>query len=235
VVEACTAAELALLPKYPSRTLEHCAKSLLAHAGVINREGGSVSIDTGRPGNRVREAKGDAEVGENADEGQQTDPSGPQLNQKAGEHEPKPPPEPPPQTDRDLKAVKADDAATPIWLWNDSIQAGLVEDPGARGCTDEDVDSALDSFRTLLLCRVSRLEVTRSYFRHIHIEYPDLHVPERTEVRWETYTEEGKEPGDVPTLKEDTGGGPSLDECLTRRGGICTGTNPRRIKKRLLV
>lgn len=43
--------------------------------------------------------------------------------------------------------------------------------------------------------------MTRSYFWQIHIEYPDLHVPERTEVRWETYTEEGKEPGDARTLK----------------------------------
>jgi hypothetical protein len=31
--------------------------------------------------------------------------------------------------DRDLKSVKADDAAAPIWLWKDAIQAGLAVDP----------------------------------------------------------------------------------------------------------
>jgi hypothetical protein len=54
VLELCTAAELDLLPKYPGRTLEHCAKSLLAHEGLIDQGGGSVA--SGR--NRVCEDAG---------------------------------------------------------------------------------------------------------------------------------------------------------------------------------
>jgi hypothetical protein len=42
VVEPCTVVELDLLPKYPSRTLEHCAKSLLAHEGLLDRGGISI-------------------------------------------------------------------------------------------------------------------------------------------------------------------------------------------------
>ena len=60
------------------------------------------------------------------------------------------------------------------------------------------VDKAFDTLRTFLLCRVSKLGVTRSYFRHIHNEYPDLHVPERPEVRWEQYFKNGEEPEDPP-------------------------------------
>jgi hypothetical protein len=51
VLEVCTAAELDLLTKYPGRTLEHCAKSLPAHEGFIDRWGSYVA--SGR--NRVHE------------------------------------------------------------------------------------------------------------------------------------------------------------------------------------
>jgi hypothetical protein len=39
VVEARSNAELSLLPKQPSRALEHCAKSLLAQEAIIDRRG----------------------------------------------------------------------------------------------------------------------------------------------------------------------------------------------------
>jgi hypothetical protein len=60
------------------------------------------------------------------------------------------------------------------------------------------VDKALTTLRTFLLCQVSRLGVTRSYFRFIHDAYLDLHIPEQTEGRCENYMKEGKEPGDAP-------------------------------------
>lgn len=39
VIEACSTVELAALPQLPTRTLEHCAKSVLAHEGIIDRRG----------------------------------------------------------------------------------------------------------------------------------------------------------------------------------------------------
>jgi hypothetical protein len=75
-------------------------------------------------------------------------------------------------TDRDLKAAKADDAEAPIWLWNDAIRDGLMEDPVDRGHTVEAVDAALDAFRNFLLQKQCRLGVTPSFFIHIKIEHP---------------------------------------------------------------
>jgi hypothetical protein len=48
--------------------------------------------------------------------------------------------------ERDLKAVKADDAAVPIWLWNDTIVAGLDSPPACQGNMSDKVDRALDAF-----------------------------------------------------------------------------------------
>jgi hypothetical protein len=94
--------------------------------------------------------------------------------------------------DRDLKAVKADDTAAPIWLWNDAIRNGLKSDPADRGHSEEMVDRALEVMRVFCLCRGSRLGVIRSYFGFIHKEYPDLHKPEQIEVRSEPYLRKGK-------------------------------------------
>jgi hypothetical protein len=46
--------------------------------------------------------------------------------------------------DRDLKATKADDAAVPVWLWNNAVRAGLAEDPTARGHSEGVIDHALE-------------------------------------------------------------------------------------------
>jgi hypothetical protein len=195
---------------------------LLAHEGLIDRGGSSVASVR----NRVREDAGVGKSKERIEEQElqtvgephQGDPllastegEGTQEEDKrlgaGNEPELEPPePEPPPKDlsskrddpGRDLKAVKADDAATPIWLWNDAIRAGLAVDPSVRRYNEVHVDKALATLRNFLLCRVSRLGVTRSYFCYIHNEYPELHVPERTEVRCETYLREGREPGDAP-------------------------------------
>jgi hypothetical protein len=87
------------------------------------------------------------------------------------------------QDDRDLKAVKADDAEAPVWLWNDAIRDGLQEDPINRGHTLETVDEALEAFRRFLLHRKCRLGVTRSFFTHLKIEHPELQASDRVEVR----------------------------------------------------
>jgi hypothetical protein len=87
------------------------------------------------------------------------------------------------QDDRDLKAVKADDAEAPVWLWNDAIRDGLQEDPINRGYTLETVDEALEAFRRFLLHRKCRLGVTRSFFTHLKIEHPELQASDRVEVR----------------------------------------------------
>jgi hypothetical protein len=100
--------------------------------------------------------------------------------------------------DRDLKATKADDAAVPIWLWNDAIRSGLGSDPGTRGHDEKAVDWALEVLKVFLLCRVSRLGVTRSYFQFIHTDYPGLHVPERVDVLSEACLLQGKQEGDDP-------------------------------------
>jgi hypothetical protein len=99
---------------------------------------------------------------------------------------------------QDLKAVKADGAAAPIWLWNDAIQSGLKADPVARGHNKDEADEAFEVLQSFFLCRGSRLGVTRSYFRYIHNEYPDLHMLERVEVKAKTYLRGGKEEGDSP-------------------------------------
>jgi hypothetical protein len=58
--------------------------------------------------------------------------------------------------ERDLKAVKADDAAVPIWLWNDAIVAGLSRPPACRGHTQEQVDRALETLRMFALSQTFR-------------------------------------------------------------------------------
>jgi hypothetical protein len=79
-----------------------------------------------------------------------------------------------PGGDRNLTATKADDSAIPVWLWNDAVHAGLTSDPAGQGHTKERIDRALDTIRTLLLCKQTKLEATRSYFRYLHLEHPDL-------------------------------------------------------------
>ncbi len=80
--------------------------------------------------------------------------------------------------ERNLKGVKADDAAVPIWLWNDAIVAGLSRPPSCQGHTPDQVDRALDTLRTFALSRQFRLGVTRSYFHHLKEEYPELVGPD---------------------------------------------------------
>jgi hypothetical protein len=86
---------------------------------------------------------------------------------------------------RDLKATKADDAAVPVWLWNDAIREGLVEDPTVRGHTEGDIDVALETIRELLLAKKFKLGVTRSFFDFVKGEYPSLSKSERPCVVWE--------------------------------------------------
>jgi hypothetical protein len=87
--------------------------------------------------------------------------------------------------ERDLKAVKADDAAVPVWLWNDVIKLGLAKlanDPALRGHSSESSDTALDVIREFLLARCYKLKATRTYFDHLREEHHDLSCPHRTEV-----------------------------------------------------
>ena len=89
------------------------------------------------------------------------------------------------QEARDLKATKADDAAVPVWLWNDAIREGLGEDPMMRGHTEGGIDRALEVLRSFLLARKYKLGVTRSYFGYIRDQYPDLgDRAERPLVEW---------------------------------------------------
>jgi hypothetical protein len=88
------------------------------------------------------------------------------------------------KVDRDLKATKADDAAVPVWLWNDAVRAGLAQDPTARGHKEADIDRALERIRDFLLTRKFKVDATRSFFNFIHEEYPDLATPERSCVQW---------------------------------------------------
>jgi hypothetical protein len=83
---------------------------------------------------------------------------------------------------RDLKAVKADDAEVPVWLWNDAIRQGLAADPITRGYEVEEVDAALEALREFLLARCFKLKGTRSFFDHLKEEYPDLSCPNRLEI-----------------------------------------------------
>jgi hypothetical protein len=225
LVIQCSASELKLLTVHPSRGLEHCAKALLAYAGIIDRGGGyvfdtrnsiclekealellnKVGVPQGAPQEAVellnkaaqdlncleKEAvellnKAAQELNvETVEEDDET------MKEEAVEEddetvkEEKLPPEVrgPRNDDRDLKAVKADDAQVPIWLWNDAIVAGLSEPPSCRGHTPDQVDEALETLRSFGLCRKFRLGVTRSYFRHLKNEYPELTGPDRLEVK----------------------------------------------------
>jgi nuclear transport factor 2 (NTF2) superfamily protein len=47
----------------------------------------------------------------------------------------------------------------------------------------DQVDKALNSFRTFAIARKFRLGVTRSYFLHLKEEHPELVGPERLEIR----------------------------------------------------
>jgi hypothetical protein len=93
--------------------------------------------------------------------------------------------------DRNLKAVKSDDAPVPIWLWNDAIKLGLEADPTTRGYSEAETDAALDAMRTFCLTRIFRLKATRTYFLHLKEEYPDLNCPDRVEVTRDLYDEHG--------------------------------------------
>jgi hypothetical protein len=84
--------------------------------------------------------------------------------------------------ERDLKATKDDDAAVPIWLWNDAISKGLKEPPSARGYSSQNTNKALDVIRTFVLRRQFRLGVTRSFFTHLKNKHPELRNTERMEV-----------------------------------------------------
>lgn len=54
--------------------------------------------------------------------------------------------------ERDLKAVKSDDAEVPVWLWwNDVIRQGLMVDPISHGHSVEVIDQALDIFCGFLM------------------------------------------------------------------------------------
>jgi hypothetical protein len=74
----------------------------------------------------------------------------------------------------------------------------LKDDPVDRGHNKYEVDEALEVMQSFFLCRGSQLGMTRLYFRFIHDKYPDLHMPERVEVKAETYMQKGKEEGDSP-------------------------------------
>jgi hypothetical protein len=89
------------------------------------------------------------------------------------------------RTARDLKATKSDDAAVPVWLWNDAVREGLEQDPQDRGHMDGDVDHALEVIRNFLLLRKFKLGVTRSYLSYIKEEYPEIGCrPDRPAVEW---------------------------------------------------
>jgi hypothetical protein len=75
---------------------------------------------------------------------------------------------------RNLIATKADNSAIPVWLWNDAIREGLSSDPATRGHMEGQINAALDSIRTLFLHKQTKLEATRSYFRYLRTEHPDL-------------------------------------------------------------
>jgi hypothetical protein len=219
IIQACTNVELELLIRHPSRALEHCAKSLMAHEGVINR-GGKYVFATNTATTPVAVRAKEAEGGVRDEPRRETDErfrvteeekedrndvefdkipvtveeEDPEMVPMAVEPE-----EPEKQrdkadTDRDLKAAKADDAEAPIWLWNDAIRDGLMEDPVDRGHTVEAVDAALDAFRNFLLQKQCRLGVTRSFFIHIKIEHPELQASDRMEVRAHYEWEESKNP-----------------------------------------
>jgi hypothetical protein len=60
-----------------------------------------------------------------------------------------------------------------------------VEDPTEQGHSkDTIVAEALETIRNFLLCRKSKLGVTRSYFQHIRNKHPELGCPEQPVVVW---------------------------------------------------
>jgi hypothetical protein len=213
VASQCSAAELTALTQHPGRGLEHGARALLAHAGVINRGGKYVfspslfpvqqaqttpaakPIKNLRPGKdlTVEEALKPAERLEANERAAKTkieakkkaklvatDATKAKVSQEAtlgsgesrkvaGE-------------DRDLKAVKADDAAVPVWLWNDAIIHGMTEPPNLRGHSEKRIDEALETLRMFVLNRKFKLGVTRSFLAHLKNEHPELQNAERIEV-----------------------------------------------------
>jgi hypothetical protein len=233
VIQACRPAELCALITHPSRGLEHCARSLLAHAGVIGRGGKfmfkrpegkeskrtegneSMTLATEATGittdvdrNKRDEERATFDVGSKIrgsdifsgvpqpDESPQ-DRAKDQTKLGFTKEEPTAAPPTKDQNDtRDLKAVKADDAAIPVWLWNDAIRQGLTVDPTTRGHSVEAVDGALDVLRGFLLRRRFKLMVTRSFFDYLREEYPDLVKPDRIEVQARLLTPEEKEDSD---------------------------------------
>jgi hypothetical protein len=86
----------------------------------------------------------------------------------------------------DLKATKSDDAAVPVWLWNDAVREDLENDPIERGHSLGDIDNALDRIRTFLLAWKLKLGVTSSFLGYVRTTYPNLEEqrPDRPAVEW---------------------------------------------------
>jgi hypothetical protein len=205
VIQQCSRHELASLTVHPSRAIEHCARSIMAHAGIIDRggryifapgaeevkateEGKKPSAEVRKEDGQVRQTatgtgegkKPSAEVRKVGGHVRKVEDTGMKAATVAGvttrvEEKGK-------KEERDLKAVKADDAEVPVWLWNDAIKLGLEADPTTRGHSTEKSDAALDVIRGFLLTRCFKLKATRTYFDHLREEYPDLSCPHRTEV-----------------------------------------------------
>jgi hypothetical protein len=220
VIQACQPQELTQLITHPSCGLEHCACSLLAHAGVIGRGGGEF-IFKKREENETQSKcqRQELEAPELGVKEDQDDTGGEELNPEASggqvqgsnnkplPHKRKELPQEvandwinqasdplsdqmdkDQNNDRDLKAVKADDAEIPVWLWNDAIRQGLKVDPATRGHSVVVLDEALDVLRGFFLQKRFRLQVTQSFFDHWKEEYSDLLKPDRIEVQAQPLT-----------------------------------------------
>jgi hypothetical protein len=110
-IMGCTLSKLKLLSVHPSRGLEQCAKALLAYGGAIDRGGvcGYVfgQIGLKREHEQTREKESSETIEDIDDEGMSRTADATKRECTARAQE---------EGDRDLKAVKADDAKVPIWL-----------------------------------------------------------------------------------------------------------------------
>jgi hypothetical protein len=252
VSQPCSSTELRDLTRHPGRGLEHGARALLAHAGIIDRGGKYVFLPEVKKGGVPKLGRtleqglsADAEVSSKTRRPWKEDEdvlgndlsisgriSSEDRAQKRFKKEPTPdkglraevsckPCRPLPEDvkletvleavdelekeaelkedspaggersaadrskgdeERDLKAVKADDAVVPVWLWNDAVSKGMKEAPSLRGHSTETTDAALEVMRKFLLQRKFRLDVTRSFFSYLKNENPELQQQERSAV-----------------------------------------------------
>jgi hypothetical protein len=156
----------------PGRTLERCLHGLMASEGLLDR-GGCLNFDGSpqRPPEEVLSTEGE----EPADAS-----PAPAVASTVPEQR---------QDGRNLKATKADDAAVPVWLWNEAVLEDLSEAPSARGHSTERVDQAMDSIRSFLLRVKCKRGVTSSFFHFVRTEYPTLCMTGQSEVAWFAQTE----------------------------------------------